>query len=94
MCCGAGAIDKGEVKMKGSFLLNMLAILAGLLGIMVLSGVSLSDSGSLYRLLAAGLLFFGSWQLFVRGFAQPVAHSGRQVQAPSGRENTPARRAA
>lgn len=80
--------------MKQSFLLNMLAILAGLFGIMALSGVSLADSSSLYRLLAAGLLFVGSWQLFVRGLADPVAHREEERRAPHGHKTAPAQRAA
>ena len=82
--------------MKGSFLLNMLAILAGLLGIMVLGEVSLSDSSSLYRLLVAAVLFLCSWQLFVRGLAEPAdRRRQRTVHSADGRQgDAPARRRA
>ena len=79
--------------MKGTFLLNMLAILAGLLGVMALSGVSLSESDSLYRLFVAALLFLGSWQLFARGLAAPAVHSARRHPA-CGQGEPPTRRAA
>ena len=63
--------------MKRLFLFNMLAILAGLVGIAALGGVSLSVSASLYRLFAAAAAFFISWQLFAAGLAAPAKKHAR-----------------
>ena len=71
--------------MKRSFLLNMLAILAGLVGIAALGGVSLSVSASLYRLFAAAAAFFISWQLFAAGLDVPAKRQARLHQGGAAR---------
>ena len=53
-------------------ILNLLGILAALVGMMALDGVSISVSDSLYRLPLAGVFFFAGWQLFSAGLSRPI----------------------
>lgn len=73
-----GSKMKRFVKAFYSELLNLFGILAALVGMMALSGASLSASASLYRLLLAGLLFLASWQLLAAGLSAPMRRPVRR----------------
>ena len=62
-------------------ILNLLGILAALVGMMALDGVSILVSDSLYRLPLAGVFFFAGWQLLSAGLSRPIAR--RSVSRPA-----------
>ncbi|MDD2992285.1 MAG: hypothetical protein PHG73_01905 [Pygmaiobacter sp.] len=84
--------------MMKSFLLNLLAIFAGLAALALLGGVSLSSARSLLGLPVAALLCWFSFSLFSAGLSAPRRRPARRrhpaLQPPKAGGDTPLRRVA
>ena len=84
--------------MMKSFLLNLLAIFAGLAALTLLGGVSLSSARTLLGLPVAALLGWFSFSLFSAGLSaprrRPVSHRRPVLQPPKAGGDTPLRRVA